>query len=305
MRKRFIDIGANLTDPQFVGVYRGKRKHADDFKAMMERAREAGVERLLVTGSCLAESRHAVELAKAHPGVLYATVGVHPCSAKQVPEDPVKGAKYWSELETLARTGAAEGVVKAFGELGLDYDRLHYAPKALQIEVFKQQLEVATRLDLPLFLHSRACATDFAAIMRDFLPRLPRGGVVHSFTGTAAEARELVELGLYIGVNGCSLKTQENLEVVQSLPLNRLMLETDGPWCEIRPSHASHKYTTPLPWPAVKPEKFAEGSMVRGRCEPCAIGSVAEVVAAVHGVDVEAVSDIAYENTQRLFAMSD
>ncbi|KLU80965.1 hypothetical protein MAPG_00061 [Magnaporthiopsis poae ATCC 64411] len=75
------------------------------------------------------------------------------------------------------------------------------------------------------------------------LERLPAGGVVHSFTGTAEEARELTtDLGLYVGVNGCSFKTAENCDVVRGLPLDRLMIETDGPWCEIRPSHEGWKY---------------------------------------------------------------
>lgn len=302
MRRRFIDIGANLTDPQFLGVYRGKRKHEDDFKAMLKRAEEQGVEKMMVTGSCLEESRRALDLARRYPGVLYSTVGVHPCSATQVPKE--NATQYYTELEDLARKGAAEGIVKAFGELGLDYDRLHYAPKSRQIEVFRDQLEIATRLDLPLFLHSRACAADFAKIMKEFLPRLPKGGVVHSFTGTADEARELLDMGLYIGINGCSLKTQENLDVVKSLPLDKLMLETDGPWCEIRPSHAGHKFTKPLPYPAAKPEKFVDGAMVRGRCEPCAITGVAEIIAAVHDADVDEVIENTWEVTQGMFNLN-
>jgi TatD DNase family protein len=74
------------------------------------------------------------------------------------------------------------------------------------------------------------------------LQRLEKGGVVHSFTGTAAEMRELMDLGLYIGVNGCSFKTAENCAVVGQIELSRLMLETDGPWCEVRPSHEGWKY---------------------------------------------------------------
>lgn len=99
---------------------------------------------------------------------------------------------------------------------------------------------------LPLFLHSRAAHADFIRLMRDAfgdrLERLEKGGVVHSFTGTAEELRELADLGLYIGVNGCSFKTAENCAVVKEIPLDRIMLETDGPWCEVRPSHEGWKY---------------------------------------------------------------
>lgn len=96
----------------------------------------------------------------------------------------------------------------------------------MQKKYFVLQLDLAEELGLPLFLHSRAAAKDFEAIL---FPRLPRlnGGLVHSFTGTMEEMKRILEAGLYLGVNGCSLKTEGNLAVVKEIPLNRLMLETD------------------------------------------------------------------------------
>ncbi|KAK4130335.1 hypothetical protein BT67DRAFT_445820 [Trichocladium antarcticum] len=136
----------------------------------------------------------------------------------------------------------------AFGEFGLDYDRLHYCAREVQRHSFAAQLALAASLDppLPLFLHSRAAHADFVRLLKEAfgprLERLARGGVVHSFTGSVAEMRELMDLGLYIGVNGCSFKTAENCEVVREIGLGSLMLETDGPWCEVRPSHEGWKY---------------------------------------------------------------
>jgi len=136
----------------------------------------------------------------------------------------------------------------AFGEFGLDYDRLHYCSKEVQLHSFAVQLSLAASLapQLPLFLHSRAAHADFVRLLKEaFGPRLERlekGGVVHSFTGTVEEMRELMDLGLYIGVNGCSFKTAENCGVVREMELSQLMLETDGPWCEVRPSHEGWKY---------------------------------------------------------------
>lgn len=118
----------------------------------------------------------------------------------------------------------------------------------MQLHSFAAQLKVAAAMEpqLPLFLHSRAAAADFARLMKDAfgprLERLRRGGVVHSFTGSLEEMRELLALGLYVGINGCSLKTEDNCAAVRELPLDRIMLETDGPWCEVRPSHAGWKY---------------------------------------------------------------
>lgn len=98
--------------------------------------------------------------------------------------------------------------------------------------------ELTEEFKLPLYLHSRASEEDFVKIMKDNRHRYP-GGVVHSYTGTESELQELLKLGLYIGVNGCSLKTKENCEVVKKIPLERIMLETDCPYCDIRNSHYS------------------------------------------------------------------
>lgn len=152
------------------------------------------------------------------------------------------------------------GHLIAFGEFGLDYDRLHYCNKTVQLHSFAEQLKLAVALEpqLPLFLHSRAAHEDFARLMKDAfgpkLEKLQRGGVVHSFTGDVEEMRELLDLGLYIGINGCSFKTEENCAVVKQLPLDRIMLETDGPWCEVRPSHAGWKYLIEKKPDGVAPE---------------------------------------------------
>ena len=198
----------------------------------------------------------------------------------------------------------------AFGEIGLDYDRLSLCPKDIQLTYFAAQLDIATQLSLPLFLHSRAAASDFSRLLRERLDRLPRRGVVHSFTGTEAEMWELVEMGFDISINGCSLKTSENCAVVAKVPLERLQLETDGPWCEMRASHASAEFLRGVwkeeeerRWKSVKKEKWIEGAMVKGRNEPCTIGMVAKAVAGVKGVSVLEVSERAWENSVRMFGL--
>jgi TatD DNase family protein len=146
-----------------------------------------------------------------------------------------------------ARSSSKQHLV-AMGEFGLDYDRLNFCSKAAQLHSFEAQLKVAAFLQpqLPLFLHSRAAHRDFVDLLKgafgEKLERLEKGGVVHSFTGTIEEMKELMDLGLHIGVNGCSLKTEENLTMVKEVTLDRIMLETDGPWCEVRPSHAGYQY---------------------------------------------------------------
>ena len=257
----------------------------------------------------------------------YATVGIHPCSSQIFTKKDIE--EILTDLRNTINDSA--GAAVAFGEIGLDYDRLFLCPKEPQLKSFEAQLDFAAGLDppLPLFLHSRAAAEDFARLLRPRLPKLkqPKAGLVHSFTGTVEEMRELVDLGLDIGVNGCSLKTEENLAVVKEIPLDRIQIETDGPWCEIRPSHASFKYidrqkgndkgkadkerwegqtdmSLPPEMPkSVKKEKWQKGCMVKSRNEPCTIPLVAHVVAGVKEISAMELAKAAWENSVNMFGL--
>lgn len=248
---------------------------------------------MMVTGSDLPESRNAIKLAEDYPGLCYATVGVHPCSAKSFEDYAAGPDALLADIKELALQSRDAGTATAFGEIGLDYDRLHYCDKETQLKYFAKQLDVAIDLQMPLFLHSRAAAEDFEALLRERLDKLPKRGLVHSFTGTLAEMQAIVDMGFDVGINGCSLKTDENLAVVKEVPLERIQIETDGPWCEMRPSHASAKYSKDAPElpKAVKKEKWSAECMVKGRNEPCAISKVAWVVAGVKNVAVEEVAE--------------
>ncbi|GAA5978262.1 hypothetical protein JCM11641_001152 [Rhodosporidiobolus odoratus] len=303
------DIGSNLGDPVFRGNYHGKQAHPDDFDDMLLRARRAGVGMQLLTGDCLDGSKEVLELAKKHKG-LYTTVGCHPCRAAEM--DAYQGGPeaYIAALDKLLEENKDKAA--AVGECGLDYDRLHFAPKEVQLKNFPPQLGLASKHDLPLFLHSRAAHQDFVAILKAH--GKPLRGVVHSHTGTAEEALELVELGFLIGVNGCSLKTQENLDVVKQLPLSSLCVESDAPWCSITSTSAaqpllaklssssehSHLQSLYLP-PSKKKEKLTPGCTVKGRNEPIATGQVAWVVAQLKGVSLEEVAETTRRNTLALF----
>jgi TatD DNase family protein len=146
------------------------------------------------------------------------------------------------QLEDVAVQAKKAGTAVAFGEIGLDYDRLMLTEKSPQLKYFEAQLDLAVKLQLPLFLHSRAAGEDFARLLKSRLDHLPKKGLVHSFTGTMGEMESLVALGLDIGVNGCSLKTEENLEVVRAIPLERMQIETDGPWASLS-NQTSHSLT--------------------------------------------------------------
>jgi TatD DNase family protein len=115
--------------------------------------------------------------------------------------------------------------VVAIGECGLDYDRLQFCPRDVQLRHFVPHFTLAHEFGLPLFLHCRNAASDFVRIVREHRTKFVHA-VVHSFDGTLSELQDMLDLGLHIGINGCSLKTQENLDVAAQIPLDRLLLET-------------------------------------------------------------------------------
>ncbi|KAK0208175.1 hypothetical protein DFS33DRAFT_1301874 [Desarmillaria ectypa] len=316
---RYIDIGVNLTDPVFRGVHYGRKKHDDDFEAMLERARAAGVRSMIITGGSLHESREALKLAETHG--LYATVGCHPTRSGEF--DKYRGGPeaYLKALdELLEKRTQGKGRAVAVGECGLDYDRTHFASPETQKRHFRSQLALAKKFHLPLFLHSRAAHKDFVSILQEegFSEDGGRtvggkGGVVHSFTGTIEELNELMNMGFHISVNGCSLKTEANLQAAKAIRPELFMLETDAPWCTMTSTHASKPHLDTLPAslrplyfpPATKPDQFIYGRPVKGRNEPCAIGGVAWVIHRLNGVPFEKVTGKAWKNTIQLFDLEE
>ena len=168
---------------------------------------------------------------------------------------------------------------------------------------FEPHFKLTEKYKLPMYLHSRATDTEFIDIVRANRHRFSTG-VVHSYTGTIEEMKALVDMDLYIGINGCSMKTEELIEVVKAVPIDRLMVETDCPYCDIRNSHASAKYVK-TKFPRKAKDKYDpksdEFSVVRDRNEPCTIVQVIEVIAALKGISTKEVADVSYANTLKMF----
>jgi TatD DNase family protein len=276
---------------------------------------------------------------------LYCTVGCHPCSAYEFEEDPA--AYLESLIEIISEDQAlpiADRRVVAIGECGLgalfyllpdqvkeltpsscvskDYDRLSLCSKEIQLRHFPTQLALATRFQLPLFLHCRhpEAHIDFVKIIKEYnratelSGQAKLRGVVHSHSGSYEEALEMIELGFMIGINGCSLKTDANLECVRALPLSSLLVESDCPYCDIRPSHSSHTFLSSLPPhlsalylpKSVKKERWRAGDFtVKGRNEPCHTGAIAWVVSRLKEVELQVVADQVWKNTTELFGLPD
>ncbi|KCV71274.1 hypothetical protein H696_02221 [Fonticula alba] len=199
--------------------------------------------------------------------------------------DALLAADQEQMAHSLANGLPAHRKIIAVGECGLDYDRLRHTTKNIQKDVFMRHFDLSEKYRLPMFLHSRNSCDDFLSIMKQNLHRVPGGGVVHSFTGSWEEAKQLIELGLFLGVNGCSLKTEDNLQTVRRIPLELLLLETDGPWCMIRRSHAGY-HLIRSHYPQTRPESATHPlSVVRDRVELVHMNPVLEVVTAIRHPD--------------------
>lgn len=166
-------------------------------------------------------------------------MGCHPTRCGEFGADPT--AYYEMLCDALQKH--REKIV-AIGECGLDYDRLNFCDKATQKTYFERQIDLVQQFKLPMFLHCRNAFDDFYEILTRNASKITNGGVVHSFGGTIDQAMKFIDLGFHIGLSGCSLKTEKQLEVVAQIPNGSILLETDCPWCGIRPSHAGESSDT-------------------------------------------------------------
>ncbi len=241
-----------------------KEDFGDDLIPLLESMPQHGIEKIIAVGYDLASS--AEEIALAHRfDFVCAAAGVHPENCYNLPQD-------W--LQHLAEMLADEKVC-ALGEIGLDY---HYdnTDKAVQAEVFSQQLQLAQRLNLPVIIHSRDACEDTMTILKQHKPR----GVVHCFSGSAETAAEVVKLGMYVGFTGVLTfkNAKKALAACAAVPLDRLLLETDCP------------YMAPVPH--------------RGeRCDSSMLHFTAEKMAEIKDVSTEEMIEIAADNARRLFGI--
>jgi TatD DNase family protein len=261
MKYSLLDIGANLAHDSF----------DDDRDAVLQRAFDAGVSRIVITGSSDDSNVRAAELAAAHPDVLYSTAGVHPHHASD----------YTDDSDALIRELAGNPSVVAVGECGLDYFR-NFSPREAQLEAFRRQLEIAKDCGLPVFLHQRDAHDDFVEVLETALPDLSRA-VAHCFTGEGESLHEYVAMGLYIGITGwiCDERRGQHLHnIVSVIPDDRLLIETDAPYLlprNIRPRPKSR------------------------RNEPAFLPYVLQTVAEARGQSVEHVAEITMHNAIRFF----
>ena len=239
----------------------------DTLDDIIHSAKQCHVHTIITIGIDLASSQRAVELAHTYPGV-YASVGIHPHSAEEG-NDAV-----YQQLRELA----ASAKVVAYGEIGLDYAK-QYAPVERQRLECTRQLKIAKELELPIIIHDREAHEDTVQIIREQGP-FPAGGVMHCFSGDTAFARQALDLGLHISIPGIvTFKNALDLQkVAKEIPLNRMLLETDGP------------FLTPIPF--------------RGkRNRPEYLLYTAAMVAELRGISIDEVARQTSQNTRQLFSL--
>jgi len=190
-----------------------------DLDEIIDRAFQEGVSEIITIGINKTSSEKAVQLAEQYSSV-YAAVGVHPHDASRVNK---------KDFDAIAGLAAHEKVV-GYGEIGLDYAKF-YSPKDVQQEVFSLQLSMAKELKLPVIIHDRDAHEDTLRILKQYAP-FPAGGVMHCFSGDTAFARQVVDFGFYISIPGIvTFKNAKELQrVVCELPLQSILIETDGPF---------------------------------------------------------------------------
>jgi TatD DNase family protein len=263
-----IDIGVNLTNKRF----------DKDRVEVLTRAKLAGVTQLLLTGTNVEESEQALAFCHQYQsdfkGLLYSTAGVHPHDADNA------GSDYLTALETLA----LQPFVKAIGECGLDFNRNFSAP-AQQKKVFSEQVALAAKLNMPLFLHQRDAFEPWFDILSPYFDRVP-AMVSHCFTGTADELQQCLNADMYIGITGwlCDERRGQALrDIVASIPLNRLLIETDAP------------YLTPR---TIRPKPKSS------RNEPSYLSYIVDEIASITGIDQNEIACQTTINAKHVFNLT-
>ena len=252
-----IDSHAHLEMPEF----------KKDLEGVVRRAMESGVEYIFTVGTEEKDWRRALEIANTHPSI-YAILGIHPHNAKEIDDQT------YPLLKDLCKNKK----VKAYGEIGLDFFR-NLSPRDIQLKRFREQIELAKELGLPIVVHDREAHQETMEILKSEKAE-KCGGIIHCFSGDYEMAKVCIDMGFYISIPGSiTFKNAESFrEIVKRIPLDSLLVETDAPF--------------------LTPEPF------RGkRNEPSYVRYTAQKVAEIKKVSFEKVAEVTTENAFKVYRM--
>lgn len=253
---RFIDVHCHIN----AGDY-------GDVDCLLRKIRAAGVEKIISVGFDLQSTEYCMRLSERYEGV-YFTAGFHPTELKKYRE---------GDLDKIAAF-AEHGKCVAIGEIGLDY---HYpdTDKPLQWEIFRRQILLAEKAGLPVQIHSRDCAEDMLATLKEYLPHLGNGAMLHCYSHSAELAAEFEKLGLYFSFGGTSTwsGSKKAKRTISALPLGRIMTETDSPYLPPKSKYGTFPNT---------PESIPE---------------IASNMAEIKGIPTEALAEAVWTNAHAFF----
>lgn len=252
----YFDTHAHYDDRQF----------DDDRHELINTMRENGVSLILNPASSLKSSERAVKLAETYP-FIYAAVGTHPHSAGQMDDSSI------ARTEALAK----HHKVVAIGEIGLDY-HYDYSPRDVQRQRFREQMELARKLKLPVIIHEREATADCLEIVREYKDLR---GVYHCYSGSLETAEVIISQGWYISFTGAITfkNARKSLEVIEGIPIERIMIETDAPYLAPVPNRGQRNSSLNLPY-------------------------VVDQIARLKNLSHEEVAEITMENGKRFFSIA-
>jgi len=246
-------------------------KYNDDRDAVLQRAKEAGVNRVIIPAIDIESCQEALALSDQYDGI-YTAVGIHPNSTIDFDDTMLSQIREWASHEKVI----------SIGEIGLDY---HWdkSPKDVQRKAFEAQLNLASELELPVIIHNREASDDVMNVLESWVLTLPdslkdRPGVLHSFSAPPEIAERALAIGFYLGFTGpITFKKADDLrDIAKTVPLNRILVETDGP------------FLTPHPY--------------RGkRNEPAYVQYMTEKLAELHNISHEQMAEQTTANAETLF----
>ncbi|MCF8069320.1 MAG: TatD family hydrolase [Desulfobacterales bacterium] len=254
---KIFDTHCHIDDPAYT--------HIPD---VIERARRSDVMSVMIAGVDAERSEKGIVLAEKYQNV-YAAVGIHPHDAQTCSE---------SILERLKSLACSHSKVKAWGEIGLDFNRMH-SPQKDQEKWLARQLEVANSLNLPVIFHERDSEGRLYEILKTFKPSY--NGVIHCFSGGSTDLKNFLGLGLYIGITGIlTIKGRgaKLRKLVKDMPLDRIVIETDAPYLTPTPERNRHKLN-----------------------EPAFVKTVLYKLSEITGIEPEPLSETIWENSCKLF----
>ncbi|MBQ2758152.1 MAG: TatD family hydrolase [Clostridia bacterium] len=256
MYNNIFDSHAHYDDERF----------SEDLHTLLADIQNAGVSHIVNCATNLSSAKKCIELSKKYP-FIYTALGVHPHECSDAAED---------ELDQIEKLLSHNKCV-AVGEIGLDY-HYDFSPRELQLEFFEKQLILANKYNLPVIVHDREAHADTMALLKKYKPK----GVVHCFSGSVETAKEVVALGMYIGLGGAVTfkNAKKPLEVAAFVPDEMLLLETDCPYMSPVPFRGKRNDSTLIPY-------------------------TAQTIAQVKDMDIQQLLNITNSNAKKLFSISD